>query len=74
MSAKADFLVEDGCVFEIGGESKDEKQIAGKKKAYVVRNDIEVGYGSVNFCGCWDSSIKAKQSLVTLRSPPLRRH
>ncbi|MBW1678131.1 MAG: ATP-binding protein [Deltaproteobacteria bacterium] len=44
---KADFLVEDKYVMEIGGRSKGGKQIAGKKQSYVVRDDIEMGYGNV---------------------------
>jgi len=44
---KADFFVEDRHVFEIGGKSKEKKQIKGEKDAYVVRDDIEVGHGNM---------------------------
>jgi len=44
---KADFLVEDKYVIEIGGKSKGKKQIKEQNDAYIVRDDIEVGYGNV---------------------------
>ena len=45
--AMSDFLVEDKYTIEIGGRSKGKKQIRGQKNAYVVRDDIEIGYGNV---------------------------
>jgi len=39
--------VEDGYDFEIGGKSKGRKQVTGESRAYVVRDDIEVGHGNV---------------------------
>lgn len=41
---KADFLVDDKYTFEVGGSSKDKKQIAGIKDSYIVADDIEIGY------------------------------
>jgi predicted AAA+ superfamily ATPase len=40
-----DFLVEGKFLFEIGGRTKKRAQIKGTEEAYVVRDDIEVGFG-----------------------------
>lgn len=45
-SSVSDFQVLD-CTFEIGGRKKGQKQIEGLSKAYVVKDDIEYGYGNV---------------------------
>ena len=42
----ADFEI-DGRTFEIGGKSKGKKQIASASEGYVVKDDIEYGYGNV---------------------------
>jgi len=42
--AQGDFLVEDKFPFEIGGKAKKRSQIRGIEEAYVVRDDIEVGF------------------------------
>ena len=42
-SPLADFLVGD-YTFEVGGKNKGLKQIQGIDKAYVVKDDIELGY------------------------------
>lgn len=42
----SDFLI-DGKTFEIGGKKKGQKQIAGAKEGYVVKDDIETGMGNV---------------------------
>jgi len=44
LQAKADFLVDDHLLFEIGGRSKGKKQIAGKPGAYLVQDGIEIGF------------------------------
>lgn len=44
---RGDFLVENRYIFEVGGKSKGGNQIYGEKDAYLVRDDIEVGYGDV---------------------------
>ncbi len=45
-SAASDFEVE-GRTFEIGGRKKGQKQIEGISDAYVVKDDIETGFGNV---------------------------
>ncbi len=45
-SPVSDFLVE-GRTFEIGGRKKGQKQIAEVTDGYVVKDDIERGYGNV---------------------------
>ncbi|MBN1105567.1 MAG: ATP-binding protein [Deltaproteobacteria bacterium] len=41
---RGDFLVEGKFLFEIGGKAKKKKQIKEAPDAYVVRDDIEVGF------------------------------
>jgi hypothetical protein len=41
----ADFLV-DGNTFEVGGKSKNRKQVWESEKAFVVKDDIEIGAGN----------------------------
>ncbi len=41
---KGDFLIDDKYVVEVGGKSKDEKQISNLKGAYLAVDDIESGY------------------------------
>ena len=45
-SEKADFTI-NGYTFEVGGKSKNQSQIQGLKKAYIVKDDIEYGYRNV---------------------------
>jgi hypothetical protein len=40
---KGDFEI-DGNIFEVGGKNKTKKQITGLENAYLVKDDIEVGY------------------------------
>jgi predicted AAA+ superfamily ATPase len=40
---QGDILVNDQYLFEIGGKNKTKKQIQGYEKAFVVKDDIEVG-------------------------------
>ncbi len=47
LSEKADFLVDDTIVFEVGGKSKDKKQINGLENAFVVKDNIETGVFNV---------------------------
>ena len=44
LHAKADFLVDNRLVFEIGGPGKGKKQIAGRPGAYLVQDGIEIGF------------------------------
>jgi predicted AAA+ superfamily ATPase len=41
---QGDFLIDEKVVLEVGGKSKDTKQIAGMKNAYLAIDDIESGY------------------------------
>ena len=41
---KDDFIINDNYVFEIGGASKDAKQLKGNKNSYVVNDDVEIGF------------------------------
>jgi predicted AAA+ superfamily ATPase len=45
-SEKADFNI-DNLTFEVGGKSKNQKQIEGLKNAFIVKDDIEYGYKNV---------------------------
>lgn len=45
-SSLADFLI-DGMTFEVSGRSKGQRQIRDAEKGYVVKDDIEYGYGNV---------------------------
>ncbi|HDS17165.1 MAG TPA: AAA family ATPase [Proteobacteria bacterium] len=40
---RADFMVDDTLVFEVGGSGKTGRQIKGLDSAYIVRDDMEVG-------------------------------
>ncbi len=46
VSKVSDFQIE-GKTFEIGGKNKGQHQIAGIEEGYIVRDDIESGYGNV---------------------------
>ena len=48
---RGDFLVDNKYLFEVGGKSKTQKQIAGIKDSYIVSDDIE--YGSSNKLPLW---------------------
>jgi uncharacterized protein len=41
---KGDFIVEGKFVFEVGGRNKTTQQIADLPEAFIVQDDIEVGY------------------------------
>lgn len=41
---KADFIIDNKYIFEIGGRNKDTKQIKDLKNAYLFVDDIEIGY------------------------------
>lgn len=45
-SRMADFQI-DGRTFEVGGKGKGQKQIAEAEEGYIVKDDIETGYGNV---------------------------
>ena len=43
---QGDFLLDDKIVIEVGGKSKDGKQIEGLDNAYLALDDMEFGYGN----------------------------
>ena len=42
----SDFLI-DGKTFEIGGKKKGQKQITDAAEGYIVKDDIESGFGNI---------------------------
>ncbi len=46
-SKEVDFNVDETRLFETGGKSKKHKQIEGLPNAYLVKDDLEIGYGNV---------------------------
>ncbi|MCF8399522.1 MAG: AAA family ATPase [Bacteroidales bacterium] len=50
-SKTSDFKVDDKYVFEIGGKSKQQKQIRNTDNAFIVKDDIEIG--SENIIPLW---------------------
>lgn len=47
----SDFLIDGTYTFELGGENKKQKQIAGTPNAYIVKDNVE--YGSFNVLPLW---------------------
>jgi len=45
-SKKTDFIVNDKSSFEIGGKNKSQKQIKNINNAYVVKDNIEIGFNN----------------------------
>ena len=43
----SDFLVAEKYTFEVGGKKKKQKQIQTAEQGYVVKDDIETGYGNI---------------------------
>ncbi len=43
---KGDFMVNNKFIFEVGGKNKTSKQISGLTNAFIVSDDIEVGYSN----------------------------
>ena len=41
-----DFLVDDSCLFEVGGKGKTFEQIKDMPKSFVAYDDVEVGRGN----------------------------
>ena len=41
---KGDFLVDNKYLFEVGGKSKTQKQIAGIENSYIAADDIETAF------------------------------
>lgn len=42
-----DFVIDKTYTFEIGGKNKTKKQIAGLNEAYLAKDDIEIGFGTI---------------------------
>lgn len=47
LHAKADFVIDEQYVFEIGGTGKTQKQLRETPQGYLVKDDIELGYENV---------------------------
>ena len=47
MSDYADFMVDEKYHFETGGKNKTRKQIKGKQKSWIVKDDIEIGSSNI---------------------------
>lgn len=47
LAVKGDFLIDQTYIFEVGGKNKTKKQIAGLEKAFVAKDDIEIGFGNI---------------------------
>lgn len=47
LSEVADFLIDKTYLFEIGGKNKTKKQIANLENAYLAKDGIEIGFGTV---------------------------
>jgi predicted AAA+ superfamily ATPase len=43
---KGDFIVDDKFVFEVGGASKDKKQLENNENGYIVSDNLEIGHGN----------------------------
>jgi hypothetical protein len=46
-SETADFVINQSYTFEIGGKNKSKKQLSGLQQAYIAKDDIEIGFGTV---------------------------
>jgi predicted AAA+ superfamily ATPase len=46
-SLVSDFLIAEKYTFEVGGKKKKQKQIQSAEQGYVVKDDIETGYGNI---------------------------
>ena len=46
-SPVSDFLVTEEYTFEVGGKKKKQKQIHDIEQGYIVKDDIETGYGNI---------------------------
>ncbi|MCK5905968.1 MAG: ATP-binding protein [Flavobacteriales bacterium] len=47
LANRADFIVDGKYTFEVGGKNKDSSQIRGVKNSFLVKDNIEVGFGNV---------------------------
>ncbi|MCK5781243.1 MAG: ATP-binding protein [Flavobacteriales bacterium] len=47
IASRADFVVDEKYTFEVGGRNKDKSQIKNVKNSFLVKDNIEQGYGNV---------------------------
>ena len=47
VSPISDFLIESKYTFEVGGKKKKQRQLQDIENGYVVKDDIETGYGNI---------------------------
>lgn len=47
VSPLSDFLIDGKYTFEVGGKKKKQNQLQGIENGYVVKDDIETGYGNI---------------------------
>ena len=47
VSPISDFLIDDKYTFEVGGKKKKQRQLQDIQEGYVVKDDIETGYGNI---------------------------
>lgn len=47
VSPISDFLIESKYTFEVGGKKKKQRQLQDIENGYVVKDDIEIGYGNI---------------------------
>ncbi len=43
----SDFLIDGKYTFEVGGKKKRQRQLQSIENGYVVKDDIETGYGNI---------------------------
>lgn len=46
-SPVSDFLIDGKYTFEVGGKKKQQRQLQSIENGYVVKDDIETGYGNI---------------------------
>lgn len=46
-SPVSDFLIDGKYTFEVGGKKKRQRQLQSIENGYVVKDDIETGYGNI---------------------------
>lgn len=46
-SPVSDFLIDGKHTFEVGGKKKRQRQLQSIENGYVVKDDIETGYGNI---------------------------
>ncbi len=46
LPAEGDFLINNQYTIEVGGKRKDAKQLSSIKNAYIVADDLEIGFAN----------------------------